>query len=301
MRLTTGPAQSIPGIEHLQRYGETVIDFEYDRGGGGLYVSQQSDQRAVPNFGTKDEQIVGWAPFSGSAQPIDYTSLTGFSARCARILSIAPDIQVGLWPGYANRPLQVQFSDEVMPRLSGVLTDDISRAFVISAILRKYDNVSVVNAQTGFFLVHSGPGSAPAVGAYSDPRVGLFGDGAQGFRFGSIGCPNGIGTYSESAIDAGSVQPSGLVNPGLNFFEVKIKAVPATPAAAAAVHLYLDGTLIVSYSSLTNLPRGRATNAQYNYANINPVFAAFQPAAVPQRNGLYVRMIRYYWTDDMGA
>src|SRR3990172_958244 len=114
-------------------------------------------------------------------------------------------------------------------------------------------------------------------------RVGLIGDGAGGFRFGSVNCPDGLGEGENGAtdIDANSVQPSGLVAPGTNWFHVRIKIVPPTPTQTARWGAYLNGVLQATYTTSTNFPRGsQGTNR--NYANIEPVlFYAADASALP--------------------
>lgn len=93
------------------------------------------------------------------------------------------------------------------------------------------------------------------------PRVGLFGDGANGFLFGSVGCPDGaaVGQTGLADRDAGFVQPIELVNPNDKWFHVRIGLYPATPnGRRGLVACYLNGRLVVTYQTLTNMPRGHA-------------------------------------------
>lgn len=302
MRVSNSSPVDIAGAEHLTRINETWIDFTTDRPGAPQYANQQSDGRARPQFGQFNESlqigpsVVGGAP----ALPfIDGSATAGYARWAARILSVNPDTYTGFHLGYLNRPLKVPFWFDNALRLPGVVRDDTVRAFVWEALLRKYNNVDAVNAQTGMFAYHGGSGSiSPSVPSFSDPRVGLVGDGADGFRFGSVGCPDGSVATAENQIDANSVQPSGLVNPGLNWFLVKFKYIPAQLGGLPArVACYLDDVLVATFTAIANLPRGRATAATYDFMSLYPFIGMMQPAAVPQRNGLFVAFV-HHWADE---
>lgn len=306
MLKVSAKAGAISGAEHLTRISETVIDFSLDRPGAPQYAQQQSDGRTLPNYGTWGSTSVGFSGSGGGAQIlpfIDGTAVAGYGRWAARCWGVNPDGHYGIWPGNTTRPLKVHFHDAVMPRLPGVTMDRSARAFVIEAILRKYDNASLVNAMTGFFLYHGGQGAISPVGNnFVDPRVGLLGDGATGFRFGSAGCPDGNVSTSESFIDAGSVQPAALIDPGLNFFVVKFKVVPAVLGGLGPqIACYLDDTLIATFTTITNFPRGRALASTYNYMSTYPYIGMFQPAAVAQRNGLFCAKLSYWWDSDLSV
>jgi hypothetical protein len=90
--------------------------------------------------------------------------------------------------------------------------------------------------------------------------AGFFGDGAQGFRFGSVNCPDsfagGAANNAATDADAGSVQPTQLVNPGTSWMLVRIKVVPATPTMPARWAGYLNNERIQIFDSPNNFPRG---------------------------------------------
>lgn len=102
------------------------------------------------------------------------------------------------------------------------------------------------------------------------PRVGLVGDGVTGYRFGSVNAPDGLaaGNNGASDIDAGSVQPASLVNPGTNWFHVRVKMVPPGPGQVGQVACYLNGVRVVTFSALANLPRGHQ-GVNDNFTRIN--------------------------------
>jgi hypothetical protein len=108
------------------------------------------------------------------------------------------------------------------------------------------------------------------------PRVGLVGDGVLGYRFGSVNCPDGAaaGNNAASDIDANSVQPSDLVNPGTNWFHARVKMIPPGPGQVGQVACYLNGARVALFSSLANLPRGhQAVND--NFFRINAVVGTY--------------------------
>lgn len=145
----------------------------------------------------------------------------------------------------------------VWPTIAGsAIAANVSRppSVSISAWIRKNAAGGVTDAKRGI-----GFGSniiiAPSAAV---PMCGLFGDGAQGFRFGSVHCPDGLGAGEIAAtdIDANAIQPAELVNPGIGWFHVRIKLIPPGPGAPGLWAAYLNGQLVRVYSTLTNFPRG---------------------------------------------
>ena len=90
------------------------------------------------------------------------------------------------------------------------------------------------------------------------PRCGLLGDGAGGYRYGSVNCPDGLGAgaNADNAIDANAVQPADLVAPGANWWHTRIKLVPATPTQPARWGAYHNGILVATFANQANFPRG---------------------------------------------
>lgn len=169
-------------------------------------------------------------------------------------------------------------------------------ASVFRAWLRKFDNVSPPTARQFFGFRNTASGVLTATKTVA--RTGLIGDGVNGFRFGSVNAPDGgAGTNGFADIDAGSVQPALLVNPGLAWFSVTLKAIPASPTQTGRIGCYLDGVLVATYSTPANLPRGTgAVNRQYQ--PIEPcVFADFD--GVTQLNGFYVHRAEFWYDADL--
>lgn len=310
MRFTnTKPGADNP---HLTRQQETWIDFTLDRPGAPPYAAQQVDARYYANFGQVDENTVGYGGVVNNAAALPNLELSapdGYGRWAVALRATGADAYTGIYLGKTNRPMKVPFWSDVAARLNGVTKDNTVRAFVWEALLRKYDDTQLTNAYSGMFLYHGGPGAiSPGATNFSDPRIGLVGDGALGFRFGSVGCPFGApATVAENSIDANSVQPAGLIDPDLNWFLVKMKVVPQQlGGVSAAIYCYLDDTLQASFTvAATNFPRNRAGVAagagQQNYGSLYPFIGQQQPAAVAQRCGLYCSFVHYWFDEDLSA
>lgn len=91
-------------------------------------------------------------------------------------------------------------------------------------------------------------------------RCGLVGDGAGGYRYGSVNCPDafvgGAANNAAGDIDANSVQPAELVAPGTTWWHTRIKFVPATPTTPLRWGAYHNNALVAVFSTDTNIPRG---------------------------------------------
>lgn len=137
------------------------------------------------------------------------------------------------------------------------------------AWLKKFNNVDPTSARQFFGFYNSNAGF---LGASAVPsRVGLAGDGLTGFRFQSNSCPDGApGVIALGAADANSVQPLDLVQPGLDWFHVRIKLLPATPSQPGRVACYLNGRLVALFSAVANLPRG-SNGVALAYSPLNAV------------------------------
>src|SRR5512135_2209256 len=121
----------------------------------------------------------------------------------------------------------VDFQQIVFPTVAPVGDSDLVRqpSWQVSCWLRKAAAGDASDCQhvIGFANTKVVGGQTAEI-----PRIGLLGDGALGYRFGSVNAPDGAGAGINAAtdIDVGSVQPSVLVNPGTNWFHVRIKVVP---------------------------------------------------------------------------
>lgn len=216
------------------------------------------------------------------------------------VRKLAPTLAQGtmVTPG-PGQPLVANFRDvfagggtgplEPLPAPSGA-------ALVFQAWLRKLTAGDPCTARMffGFMNTANSPLGATKVVA----RVGLIGDGVNGFRFGSVNCPDGApGVNGFADIDANSVQPQVLQNPVLKWFHVKVKMVPATPTLPGAVGCYLDGQLAAKFSALANFPRGtNGTNRGFHPVEA-ACFADFD--AVTQLNGFLLYEGEYWFDADL--
>lgn len=170
---------------------------------------------------------------------------------------------------------------ETQPATAGnALAPNITRApaIAISAWVRKKAAGNATDAKRGIAFGNNIV-MAPSRGV---PMTGFFGDGSLGFRFGSINCPDGAaaGEIAVNQIDANSVQPPELVNPGVAWMHVKIKMIPPTVGVTGRIACYLNGQLKVVYASLTNLPRGAGgVVAGREFSGVEPGIYAYADAA----------------------
>lgn len=167
-----------------------------------------------------------------------------------------------------------------LAQLAGLVSDvPYPGAWSIMAWIRKLAAGSSTHARTTFGFGDNTvlTPSAPIA------RCGLVGDGLLGFRFGSVGCPDGAaaGDTPAAAIDANFIQPAELVNPGANWFHVKITLFPPTPTAPGKWAAYLNGRLIKVFDQVANLPRGSAA-VNRNYAQVEAtIYHLFDAGVIP--------------------
>jgi hypothetical protein len=99
-------------------------------------------------------------------------------------------------------------------------------------------------------------------------RCGLVGDGAGGYRFGSVNCPDafvgGAANNAAGDIDANAVQPAELVAPGTTWWKVAIKFVPATPTTPLRWGAYYNNALVATFTNQANIPRGHQGTSDDN-------------------------------------
>ena len=127
-------------------------------------------------------------------------------------------------------------------------------------------------------------------------RIGIMGDGAGGYRFGSVNCPDGGGAVENAAsdIDSGSIQPSEIAAPSTNWFHAAIKLVPPTPTANGFWTARLNGNLVKTFTSTANFPRGSG-GTSYDYTRIEGLILTNESAvAVPLLHDVRVEI-----TDDL--
>lgn len=150
----------------------------------------------------------------------------------------------------------------------------------ISGWIRKVAAGDATDARRGFGFGNSESTSPSA----TIPRCGIFGDGVLGFRFGSLGCPDGAaaGDTAPGAIDANSIQPPELLNPGATMFHAGIKLLPPAPGVPGAWLAFLNGRLIKRFDLLANLPRGSQAllDATRNFNSVEPSMFGHADAAL---------------------
>lgn len=172
-----------------------------------------------------------------------------------------------------------------------------SYASVMQAWLRKHTDGEPCTARLFFGWANDNALAHPTLA--QTPRVGLHGDGANGFRFGSVHCPDGlnVGQTALNAIDAGAVQPAELSNPGAAWFHVRVKLAPATPTAPGAVGCYLNGVLVAVYRTVANMPRAHQAGVSH-WGSIEPlVLAGFDGAQ--QLGGWKMRRFEVWYDLDL--
>lgn len=283
----------------------------YGGGGGGVSAQAQREltrfnhQRATIGAGLAADMV-----YHGLASGIAGTPFTNLGTIPTRgrtdqrmTWTMNPTLVAGSGHTYKGTSVNGTASEQLSHFRDTVpaveLLSPLGQPFAMcaQAWIRKANNVNQVWARQffGFGCFNLSPIGASA----QHPRVGLIGDGNVGFRLGSVHCPDGLaaGQSAAAAIDAGFVQPATLLNPGLNWFHIRVKMVPAVPGGLPAVGIYLDGALIVSFFTVTNFPRGQlaATN---NYAQVEAAaFTDFDGAT--QLNGLVLSDWETWYDTDL--
>jgi len=205
-----------------------------------------------------------------------------------------------IWKGVTSTAtaseMRAQMRDTV-PAVEAAQPSGQAYAMVCQAWLRKANNVNPCWSRQFFGLGYFQLSPLGATAAH--PRVGVMGDGNVGFRLGSVHCPDGAaaGQSTAGAADAGFIQPPALQSPGLNWFHVRVKLVPATPISPGAVGVYLDGALQVQYQTNAHFPRGQLA-ANQNYAQVEAAaFTDFDGAT--QLNGWAVSDWEVWYDTDL--
>lgn len=137
-------------------------------------------------------------------------------------------------------------------------------------------------------------------------RIGLMGDGVQGFRFGSLNCPNAVANGGldnvQAAIDAGSFQPNVLVNPAALWFHIRVKMIPAIEGQTGRVGCYLNGRLVKTFPLAANMPRTSLSGIDVSgaeYWPLTPCFAMFGNGGAAVTPGYYLRDVRVRLEEDV--
>lgn len=245
------------------------------------------------------------ALFTGAPFVVGGTTLTRTVTDQRRCWTQTPTLAAGSELTYhMATPGQVVgalFRDVVGAILTPGQFLDVPLATVCQAWLRKLNNVNITSARQFFGFANTGAGvDTTQLGiSAAVPRVGLMGDGAVGFRLGSVNCPDGAaaGQNAFGEIDAGFAQPAGLVNPGLGWFHVRVKMVPPTPSTPAVIGYYFNGGLVLTHTALANFPRGRgAVNTGFRILQARLV-ADFD--AGTQLNGWNMTEFEHFYDTDL--
>lgn len=198
-----------------------------------------------------------WAPRAGSAA---WLYVVADSRRCVLPQPGAGAYSTAYLRPYALSGLQLFASDFGLayPATTGVVVAGAipqGRALIVSGLFRKFAAGDNSSCRVCFGFADNTFLSPTALIA----RCGLLGDGAGGYRYGSVNCPDGQAIAVENAhtdIDANAVQPPDLVAPGTNWWTSEIKIVPAQPSGGGFWTARHNGTLVATFNTATNIPRG---------------------------------------------
>lgn len=277
-------------------------------GGAGALgeLTRFGHTRAEPNLGNTSEIVypaaglpIGATPFSPFGDGLVRSYLT---ADQRRTWNVKPTLVTGAGAFWKNVSTggtlleQVAYFRDTATAVEAASPAGQPFAAVVQAWLRKNNNVDPCTARQFFGWCNGG--TQPIGQSSRVPRVGIFGDGANGFRLGSNNCPDGGGGGAQGLSDAdpGFVQPAALLNPGLNWFHIKVKMCPATPVLPPKIGIYLDGALQVAFFTLTNFPRGFNT-ANQGYNQVESII--FTDFAGVQLNGWHAADWEQYYDTDL--
>lgn len=274
-------------------------------GGASAELTRFDHQRATLGAGLGNELVYIGSAAGTTATPFSNLGTAPTRARIDQrmVWQMNPTLVAGsghIWKGVTINALASEhlshFRDTV-PVIEAASPSGQPFAAVCQAWLRKANNVNPCWSRLffGFGYFNLTPLGASA----QHPRVGVMGDGNNGFRLGSVHCPDGLaaGQSAAGAIDNGFVQPPTLVNPGLNWFHVRVKMCPATPVSPPRVGIYLDGALQVSFNTNANFPRGQIAVSK-DYAQVEAAaFTDFDGAT--QLNGWNVSDWEVWYDTDL--
>lgn len=189
----------------------------------------------------------------------------------------------------------IDFQPTFPPNIGSMSVPPSVLAVSLSAWIRKQTAGGATSSRQTFGWF-SGNATSTSGGT---ARAGLIGDGVLGFQFGSVNCPDSSTSAPEggaSDIDAGSIQPAGLVNPAAKWFHVRIKIIPPTPAGSLGRWAaYLNGRLIKVFDQEANFPR-RTGLATVAYARSYPFIGVWR---MPVLEGIHVHDLRVWLEDDL--
>lgn len=272
MSLGMRGAVSPSSVNITRRVAEWVVAMDIEQADNSvLPTAMECYQRGYTSAQAADSQH--FVRYSGGGQNV-YRIIDQYP--CIHVLPSA--INVTLLNAFrlvSTQPVAVQFRSAFGSLASPGISPEVPRGFATSimAWCRKLAGGDSSSAKCciGFAdtTTIGGPGSSSL-----SPRVGLVGDGAGGYRFGSVNCPDGTVAPAENAdnaIDANAFQPQALVAPGTGWFHVWVKMIPPTPEnPTGRWEARLNGVLVATFSLLANFPRGNQ-NVNKNFARLEPV------------------------------
>lgn len=204
----------------------------------------------------------------------------------------------------------LDFFDTASTTITGTTGGHLPRAYQFSAEIAKINAGDVIFPRFwfGFCNITDAAGNGFA---RRSCMIGLIGDGAGGFQFASVNCPNGSnapGDPSMQCLVTDATQPSVLVTPGASAFYVTIKMVPPIPGVSGGqVACYLGSTRVALVTNANFFPQRSVssidvTNSQY--FGIQPAIAEYpNQDGITVDAGVLLRDIRYKVTSnlDVGA
>lgn len=305
IRRVTGGGLSIPGVEGLARWLEFFSPAGWDSPNQGTAWSGRGFNRNAFLMGGSTSSPIIWnirgnqAPFFrvvNDIKVIDVFAIAGVVGAQESAQRFRP-FSTGVGDNGS-----VDFVNTWSPLLEP--TPGVGRPlamFVEMWVRKQLAGDATSSAQFIGFLNDNGDLNFSRRVA----RIGIMGDGALGFRFGSLNCPNAPAGGADNAatdIDADSLQPSVLVNPGVNWFHVIVKAVPGIEGQPGRFGCYLSGRLVKTYTDAARFPRTSRSVADSSgaaYTFITPGFCAWGNGGAAPSPGYYVRNIRVGYTEDM--
>jgi hypothetical protein len=247
-------------------------------GTGGAALASWIQYQILPNGGINDGDTPG-GPLHGRARfgqlagdnvtPVlfqpggtlgNWTLRILDNRRCIQCVpTVALDTTFFLRPNGSTEPNQVDFRDTFPANVTGAIGANVPAqpAYEIQAWVRKV--AAGDGSDCRFFLGFAYTRILSPSG--NVVRVGLLGDGLGGYGFGSVNAPDGIavsGDNTPTDHDVNFTQPAELLNAVLltNWFHVRIKMVPPTPTVGGKWGAYLNGTLVATFTTTANFPRG---------------------------------------------
>jgi hypothetical protein len=290
----SGAQPAIAGAEALARFMEWRWRFE------GL---NNADSIGALNGYSRFAQSAGYGTMFRVVSGLTPTYLIADSRRTALIDSSGAASSNLAFRPFLNAPFPVDCRfGPLSPVVGSPSPPTFGFATSIMAWIRKAAAGDATHCNTclGFadFQVTGGLGTSATVS-----RCGLVGDGGLGFRFGSVNCPDGnlAGANAANAIDINSIQPDELINPGANWFHVRIKMIPPTLQTPGRWCAYLNGRLIKVFDQFANIPRGSGSLATGNHAYTQVEAALMQIGDASNLPGFLVEDVRVWLEENYEA